>query len=140
MLCHFSSPPPSLPPSRPLFHPRLRLKSTVCTLGSVQVTPNVPNVVPGECLFTVELRDMSQKVIDAMAAAVQAELHSAADRLRLELARVTVMSNMPPVAAHPSVIACISDCAAAAGFPGARVMPSGAAHDAQQIATIAPSE
>lgn len=113
---------------------------TVCTMGAVTVSPNVPNVVPGECTFTVELRDESQAVIDAMAAAVKREITHAAAQNGLEVARLTVMSDMPPVGAHPALVSCIADCCAASGFPRARIMPSGAAHDAQQIGTIAPSK
>ena len=111
---------------------------TVCTIGSVTLVPNSPNVVPGECTFTVELRDERQATIDTMSAAIQSTALALAEEHRLELAEMRLMSSMPPAEAHPDLIACIQAVSADAGFASARVMPSGAAHDAQQIATVSP--
>lgn len=111
---------------------------TVCTIGSVTLVPNSPNVVPGECTFTVELRDERQSIINAMSAAIRAKAAAFAQEHRLELAELRVMSSMPPAEAHPDVMGCIQGVSADAGFASARVMPSGASHDAMQIATVAP--
>ena len=108
--------------------------STVCTIGSVKVSPNYPNVVPGSCKFTVECRDVSADVISGVAEAVMQEVASAAQRLGLRHGH-RIMSNMPPVKADPTITERIlSQAKRVCGKgPPPVSMPSGAAHDAQQI-------
>ena len=73
-----------------------------------------------------------------MGSAVRGTAAAIAKEHRLDLTEIRLMSQMPPAAAHPDVIACIQEMSTAAGVTNARLMPSGAAHDAQQLATIAP--
>ena len=111
--------------------------ATVCTIGAVNVVPNVPNVVPGVCVFTTEVRDEDPAVLAAMQAALRAQLRDVAERFGLGC-EVHVMSDMAPVAADRAVMGVLRRECARAGVAKARVMPSGAAHDAQQMANVGP--
>lgn len=39
---------------------------TVATVGTIQVTPNSVNVIPGTCIFNLEIRDQSIEVMDLL--------------------------------------------------------------------------
>ena len=45
----------------------------VGTVGRVQAFPGAPNVIPGKVVFTLEIRDLDQAKVDALAAKVRAE-------------------------------------------------------------------
>jgi beta-ureidopropionase / N-carbamoyl-L-amino-acid hydrolase len=116
-------------------------ETTVCTIGTVKLVPNCPNVVPGKATFTIELRDEDQEIINSMSHHILNTLEVIAKELNLAMDYRT-MSNMPPVVADKN----IQDMIMRHGKietannekPVPRVMPSGAAHDAQQIANVGP--
>ena len=124
--------------------------ATVCTIGSVILTPGSPNVVPGKCVFTVEVRDECPIVVEAMSRAVKETVRDAASSFNLEVHQERLMSSMAPVAADPDIMSSIrKHCVRVLNnHPGrykktspvedVRTMPSGAAHDAQQIGRLAP--
>ena len=45
----------------------------VGTVGRVQAFPGAPNVIPGKVIFTLEIRDLDQAKVDALAAQVRTE-------------------------------------------------------------------
>ena len=116
-------------------------ETTVCTIGTVHLTPNYPNVVPGRATFTVELRDDDQVVLRDMSVHILEVLRTIAQDCKLVF-NYRTMSDMPPVPANKSIQDIIMrhgmvECAKNKKL-GPRLMPSGAAHDAQQIASIGP--
>ena len=116
-------------------------ETTVCTIGTVNLVPNCPNVVPGKATFTVELRDEDPAVIRAMSEHALHALKRIARDCNLAF-NYRTMSNMPPVPASNGIQDIIMrygkiECAKN-NKPAPRLMPSGDAHDAQQIAAIGP--
>ena len=115
--------------------------TTVCTIGTVKLVPNCPNVVPGEATFTIELRDEHPEIVESMSKEVLKTLNGIAAKLNLEM-KYRTMSNMPPVLADKGIQNIIMRYGSIEtkkqNTPTPRAMPSGAAHDAQQIASVGP--
>ena len=109
----------------------------VATVGSLEVTPNSRNVIPGEVWFTVDLRHPDAAALAAMTTAFETLLAETATDLGLEH-ELTPILDMPPVVFDPTLIACVEAGADKAGLAHRRLV-SGAAHDAAYIAGVAPT-
>ena len=109
---------------------------TVATVGRVVVSPNTTNVIPGQVVMTVDLRDLDQSKIEQFTTRFEqlARDVGAATNTKFAFAR-TVDST--PAISDPKVMSWIDGAAASLGLTRQR-MPSGAGHDAQEIAHIAP--
>jgi beta-ureidopropionase / N-carbamoyl-L-amino-acid hydrolase len=108
----------------------------VGTVGRLQVHPNVPNVIPGRVVHTVELRDLSGSTLTKLAERIQARARdiAAATRTTMTFRRI---SHNEGATADPRVQKAIEQ--AADGLRLTRVrMPSGAGHDAQMAARLCP--
>jgi N-carbamoyl-L-amino-acid hydrolase len=108
----------------------------VGTVGRIQAYPGAPNVVPGRVVLTVEVRDLSAETIERLARAVMDEAE------RIARATGTTVSFRPinenvPAPTDPRVRRLIAQAAERLGFSH-RSLPSGAGHDAQDLARIAP--
>lgn len=114
-------------------HPPL----AVGTVGSLEVKPNSPNVVPGEVDFTVDFRHPEASVLDSMERMLFAAVAEVCGSLRLE-GTATKIWDQPPVAFDPQCIAAVREAAAQSGF-SAREIVSGAGHDAAYVARVAPT-
>jgi N-carbamoyl-L-amino-acid hydrolase len=108
----------------------------VGTVGQLSVTPNAPNVIPGLVRHTIELRDLSEEKIDRLAGEIQrrARLIADATGTSIEIART---SHHQGALASPEVQDLVEGAAVDLGLSHVR-MPSGAGHDAQAMARLAP--
>ena len=109
---------------------------TVATIGRMVVSPNTTNVIPGQVVFTVDLRDLD--------AAKIAHFTERFEQLGREVGAATKTTfdikqlvDTDPAISNPQVMAWIDGAAASLGFTRQR-MPSGAGHDAQEMSRIAP--
>jgi N-carbamoyl-L-amino-acid hydrolase len=109
----------------------------VGTVGMIEIFPNSRNVVPGEVRFSVDLRHPMTVVLDAMEQSLGQALHETCAMLGLEGTLNKIWDN-PPVHFDAGCIAAVRRAAAASRFT-TREMVSGAAHDAANIARIAPA-
>jgi beta-ureidopropionase / N-carbamoyl-L-amino-acid hydrolase len=109
----------------------------VGTVGSMQVRPNSPNVVPGEVFLTVDLRHPDTPVLEAMEGMFAAALVEVCQPLGLSVA-ATKIWDQPPVVFDAQCVAAVRSAAQASGYK-ARDMVSGAGHDAAYIARVAPT-
>ena len=108
----------------------------VGTVGKLAVHPDVPNIIPGQVDLVIELRDISMSKIHLIFKRIEARAVeiAAASGTRI---RIEPTSTHQPALSVSWVRELISEEAAAAGLK-TRSMPSGAGHDAQMIARIAP--
>jgi N-carbamoyl-L-amino-acid hydrolase len=108
----------------------------VGTVGHIEVTPNAPNVIPGNVKLTVELRDLSAEKIAKLGAAIgeRARAIAAETRTAIDMKRV---SHHDSAIADPKLQKVIEDASAKLGLKTRR-LPSGAGHDAQSMAHIGP--
>ena len=114
----------------------LRDGDSVATIGMLQVPNGSVNVVPGRCLFSLDMRAPVNAQRDALAADILAALQRICERRGL---RYTAEESMRAAAA-PSAPAWQARWEAAVsslGLPLHR-MPSGAGHDAMKLHEIMP--
>ena len=109
----------------------------VGTVGRLAVKPGAPNVVPGEVTLTVELRDLSMEKIDSLWERIRVEAEGIAARTGTTFAFVREHSNVAAFC-DPGIRAEIAQAAQALGLSH-QLMPSGAGHDAQNLARIGPA-
>jgi N-carbamoyl-L-amino-acid hydrolase len=108
----------------------------VGTVGRIGVEPNSPNVIPGRVTMSVEFRDLSEQTLKELGNAAQARGAAIAKATNTTI-RFTLASTNPSAPATPGVQDAIGRSADAAGLKTMR-LPSGAGHDAQQIARLCP--
>jgi beta-ureidopropionase / N-carbamoyl-L-amino-acid hydrolase len=110
--------------------------NSVATIGMLQVPDGSINVVPGRCLFSLDLRAPTDAQRDALVADVLAQLEGICDKRGV---RHTVEETMRAAAA-PSHGAWQARWERAVGKLGVPVhrMPSGAGHDAMKLHEIMP--
>ena len=108
----------------------------VGTVGQLSVTPNAPNVIPGVVKHTIELRDLSAEKIAGLADEIRARAAQIArdTGTAIEMART---SHHPPALADEAMRQIVAESADALGLTSV-TMPSGAGHDAQSMARLAP--
>lgn len=109
----------------------------VGTVGRIQAFPGAPNVIPGRVVMTVEIRDLSAEKIDALARQVLAEAERIATATGTTVAFHLYSENRPALT-DPRLQALIARAADGLGLTH-RALPSGAGHDAQDLARIAPA-
>ncbi|HEX5435557.1 MAG TPA: M20 family metallo-hydrolase [Gemmatimonadaceae bacterium] len=109
----------------------------VGTVGQLAVLPGAANVIPGRARLTLELRDTDERKIHA--------LHEQLVIAGREIAESTGtaiefrQTNMnPPAPMDERVQRVIAECAARLGLSWMS-MPSGAGHDAQNMAVLGPA-
>lgn len=109
---------------------------TVATVGRVVVTPNTTNIIPAQVVLTVDLRDLDAATIARFA---QRFRDLAADIGIATGTRFSIETTQDsaPALATASVMDAIDAAAGSLGLTRQR-MPSGAGHDAQEMARIAP--
>jgi len=108
----------------------------VGTVGRLIVKPGAPNVIPGEVDLTVELRDLSAEKIESLWSRIHTEAQEIARTHDVTLDYVLQHTNAPALS-DPKLRAVIADAAGGLGL-SSQLMPSGAGHDAQDLARICP--
>jgi N-carbamoyl-L-amino-acid hydrolase len=109
----------------------------VGTVGKIQAFPGAGNVIPGEVKLNLEIRDLSSEKIwklyrELEAIAKQLAVESGTS---LEIKHIEVASK--PALADPMIREVIDAQAKKLGYT-TKSLPSGAGHDAQEMARIAP--
>jgi N-carbamoyl-L-amino-acid hydrolase len=108
----------------------------VGTVGQLNVSPNVPNIVPGSVKLVVELRDLSGQKIAAMGEQVRSRAREIAAQTKTQI-EVRPAAHHDAALATPEVQASIEAACAKLGLKHQR-LPSGAGHDAQMMALLGP--
>jgi N-carbamoyl-L-amino-acid hydrolase len=108
----------------------------VGTVGRIEVEPNSPNVIPGRVTLSVEFRDLSEQVLRELGDAVKAQGAEIAKNTGTKIAFTLASTNLG-APAHSGVQDAIGKAAGALSLKTLK-LPSGAGHDAQQIARLCP--
>ena len=108
----------------------------VGTVGKLELSPNAPNVVPGSATAIIELRDLSVGLLKTLAVEIRERAVAIAAATKTTIEIVPASSNAPAIAAT-AVQDLIERSATTLGLSSQR-MPSGAGHDAQMMAQLAP--
>jgi hydantoinase/carbamoylase family amidase len=104
----------------------------VATIGTVTLAPGVPNVIPAECRFVVELRSTEQADLDALRARLDAY---AQDKPAFTVRQIYKKTG---ARMHRDAVEAVKKAVAAAGC-SSMTLPSGAGHDAQTFAPYVPT-
>ena len=108
----------------------------VGTVGRIQAFPGAPNVIPGQVLCTLELRDLDEAKIDSLYSSISAEAARIGGQNGTSFAFHLLHENVP-APSDPRMRGLIAESTRELGLTS-RVMPSGAGHDAQAMAMIGP--
>ncbi len=108
----------------------------VGTVGRLEVEPNSPNVIPGRVTLSVEFRDLSEQVLRELGDAVKARGAAIAKDTNTTITFALASANIGAPATS-GVQDAIGKAASALSLQTRR-LPSGAGHDAQQIARLCP--
>jgi len=108
----------------------------VGTVGRLQAFPGAPNVIPGQVVCTLELRDLDVAKIDMLYERITADAQRIGAENGTSFAFKLLHENVP-APSDPRVRDLIARAARELGLT-TKVMPSGAGHDAQAIAQLAP--
>jgi N-carbamoyl-L-amino-acid hydrolase len=109
----------------------------VATCGRVDAAPGAANVVPGEVAVTLDYRDPDAAALALLGKRIAARCAAAA-AVRDVSVDWQPDQQIEPVALDPRVISVIEASARRLEL-SVRRMPSGAGHDAQNMATLAPA-
>jgi N-carbamoyl-L-amino-acid hydrolase len=112
-------------------------RRVVGTVGILKVSPGALNVVPGRAELWVDIRGIDEASLSETAAAVRAAARDVSARENT-LVTVDTLASDAPVPMDPTVIATIESACRRLGVSYQR-MPSGAGHDAMNMARIVPA-
>ena len=112
-------------------------KGTVITPGQVDLHPNFPNIVPGEAVMTIDIRQFDPSLLDEGIARTEAVLRSAGERYGVSV-DVKTLSRHKNAAFCPEMVSLVERKARELGYT-TKTMPSGAGHDAQIINALCPT-
>nr|WP_296018287.1 Zn-dependent hydrolase [uncultured Acidovorax sp.] len=107
------------------------------TVGMVQVFPNSRNVIPGRVKFSIDLRNSTDALVDAMAAEVKAFADQVAKEHGVQV-HIEMVSSYPAQLFEPECVEAVGRAAAKLGYSHMPAV-SGAGHDAVYMAKLAPS-
>jgi beta-ureidopropionase / N-carbamoyl-L-amino-acid hydrolase len=108
----------------------------VGTVGRINAVPGVPNVIPGKVVLSLELRDLDAAKIKMLYDRIYAEAQNiaAVSKTKFDFKEINV--NIP-APTDPRIRSLISEAARELGL-STKSMPSGAGHDAQDMARLGP--
>src|SRR5437588_3288140 len=108
----------------------------VGTVGRIQAFPGAPNVIPGKVTLTLELRDLDAAKIQMVYQKIRSEADQIAQASKVKFDFKEINVNIP-APTDPRIRSLIDQSAKDLGLT-TRQMPSGAGHDAQDMARLAP--
>jgi len=108
----------------------------VGTVGRIQALPGAPNVIPGKVVLSLELRDLDARKIDMLFQKIRSEAEQIAQSNKVTFDFKQINVNIP--APTDTRIRAIIDSSAKELGLSTKVLPSGAGHDAQDMARLAP--
>ena len=109
----------------------------VATVGKIRAEPGAPNVIPGRVVMSLEIRDLAEAKMESIFRAIDAEARRLAQARATPINFAEVDMALVPAPTDARIRNLIAQSASALNLSH-RVMPSGAGHDAQEIANIAP--
>ena len=106
-------------------------------VGQAFFSPNSRNVLPGQVVFTVDIRTVDQAKLDGMRARIETEAAEICEALGVGCS-VEAVGHFDPVAFDPKLVASVRKAAEDLGYSHMDIV-SGAGHDACWMNRIAPT-
>jgi N-carbamoyl-L-amino-acid hydrolase len=109
----------------------------VATVGMINLTPNLVNVIAKKAVLTVDLRNTDETLLQQAEQRLYQYLDQLGEREQVSIER-RVLARFEPVAFAPEIIGMVEQQAITMNL-SVRRMPSGAGHDAQAFAPNCPT-
>jgi beta-ureidopropionase / N-carbamoyl-L-amino-acid hydrolase len=116
---------------------RMEKGRVVGTVGAMKIEPGVINAIPGKAELSVDIRSITASAKNRVVRLVQAKIREIARRRHVRIAILPIREENP-VPLDKRLVHLLKECCEAKGI-AYEVMPSGAGHDAMQMAKITPS-
>ena len=110
----------------------------VGTVGKIEAYPGAPNVIPGKVRLSLEIRDLDENKIDFLFSEIEKESKMVASKNETTISFSSIDINASPALMNKQIQSLIIDSANQLNY-SFKKMPSGAGHDAQDMAIIVPS-
>ena len=110
----------------------------VGTVGKIEAYPGAPNVIPGEVKLSLEIRDLDESKIDFLFREIEKKAKIIASNNKTTISFSSIDINASPALMNKQIQSLIIDAANELNY-SFKKMPSGAGHDAQDMAIIVPS-
>lgn len=110
----------------------------VGTVGRIKAEPGAPNVIPSKVVTSLEIRDLSSAVIEKVFQTIKSKAEEIASQSNVTIEFRPLDTTAAPALTDTTIQKEIQASATKLGLTH-KYMPSGAGHDAQDIATIAPT-
>jgi N-carbamoyl-L-amino-acid hydrolase len=108
----------------------------VGTVGRIEASPGAPNAIAGRVVCTLELRDLDAPKVERLFARIQDEARGIGDGTGTSFAFANLISTTP-APSDARMRKAVANAAGALGLSSVE-MPSGAGHDAQEMARLGP--
>jgi N-carbamoyl-L-amino-acid hydrolase len=118
--------------------PRIAGPRSVWTTGRILLYPGAPNIIPGSAEILFQFRDVSMTVLERMEAALHMLVRETNRRERCTVT-VEAVSKAIPALCDPAMMDALAGAAEDLAPGKWQKMPSGAGHDAQNIARHMPA-
>jgi N-carbamoyl-L-amino-acid hydrolase len=109
----------------------------VATVGTIEAEPGAPNGIPGKVVMSLEIRDLEKSKIDLVFEKVKESSEKIAADTGTTISFAALDVTAVPAPTDQRLRKIIQQAATDLGLT-TKLMPSGAGHDAQDIARIAP--
>ena len=109
----------------------------VGTIGKLALTPNAYNVIPGKVVMGLEIRDLSVDKIEMLFREIEKQAAAIATKSKTTIRFDKQANASKPALTNKTLQQTITTAAKALGL-STKLMQSGAGHDSQEIAAIAP--
>jgi N-carbamoyl-L-amino-acid hydrolase len=110
----------------------------VATVGRISADPGAPNVIPGKVVMSLEVRDLDSRTIQELFTAIAAYSGEVANKTGTRMSWRKLATASTPAPTDEGMRDLIEASAKELGLTTLR-MPSGAGHDAQDLARITPT-
>lgn len=109
----------------------------VCTVGRIEIVPNLINVVPRTATMTLDVRNTDERLLATAEAEIDAFIGTIARDEGVSISR-RVLARFEPVEFDPRVVEVVERAVCRRNHV-VRRLPSGAGHDAQMLARVCPT-
>lgn len=109
----------------------------VCTVGKIDLHPNLINVVPSTATLTLDVRNTDEELLQNAEREIREFLSGIADREGVTIT-TRQLARFEPVVFDNRIVSLVEELATEAGHSVMR-LPSGAGHDAQMLARVCPT-
>jgi N-carbamoyl-L-amino-acid hydrolase len=110
----------------------------VATVGKIHAEPGAPNVIPGHVNMSLEIRDLSEDKIQTVFDKIILAAKTIEDGSGCRISFVGIDAKSIPAPMDERMQQFIVQAAEGLGY-SVKIMPSGAGHDAQNMAKLVPT-